>query len=113
MEKIVSKIVALGVPGLVLLTAVHMAGYAGAAAVIAALSALGPGGIIGGIATLGVIGVITQGLTEYGMEALFSSVVRELIKKGETKESILNKIAKYPISKSLKSKLREELNRSR
>ena len=110
MEKIVSKVASLGVPGLVLLVAIHSAGYAGAAAVIAALSALGPGGIVGGIATLGVIGLITQGLTEYGLEAIFTAVVKELVKKGETKERIEDKISKYPISKSLKRKLREELN---
>ena len=110
MEKLVAKLAALGVPGLVLLVAVHTAGYAGAAAVIAALASLGPGGIIGGIATLGVIGLITHGLTEYGLEAIFSAVVKELGKKGETKEAILAKIAKYPISRSLKSRLKEEVN---
>ena len=112
MEKIVSKIAALGVPGLVLLVAVSTTGYAGAAAIIAALAALGPGGIVGGIATLGVIGLITHGIAEFGMEAIFCAVVKELVKNGESKEAIMEKIAKYPISKSLKSRLREEVNRS-
>ena len=39
MEKIVSKVAALGIPGLVLLIAVSASGYAGAAAIIAALAA--------------------------------------------------------------------------
>ncbi len=116
MEKIVSKVAALGIPGLVLLIAVSASGYAGAAAIIAALAALGPGGIIGGIiggiATLGVIGLITHGITEYGVEAIFCAVVQELVKKGESKETILAKIDAYPISKSLKSRLREEVNRA-
>lgn len=112
MEKIVSKVAALGIPGLVLLIAVSASGYAGAAAIIAALVALGPGGIIGGIATLGVIGLITHGITEYGVEAIFCAVVQELVKKGESKETILAKIDAYPISKSLKSRLREEVNRA-
>lgn len=112
MEKIIAKITALGVPGLVLLIAVNAAGYAGGAAIVAALSALGPGGIVGGIATLGVIGLISHGIAEYGMEAIFRAVVKELIKKGETKESILAKISKYPISKSLKCQLREEVNKT-
>ncbi len=110
MEKLVSKIAALGVPGLILLVAINASGYVGGAAIVTALSALGPGGIIGGIATLGIIGLIVQGLTEFGMDAIFSAVVRELLKKGETKESILRKIEKYPISKSLKRKLRELVN---
>ena len=110
MEKLISKLAALGVPGLVLLIAVSTSGYVGAAAIVAALSALGPGGIIGGIVTLGLIGLITHGLVEYGMDALSSALVKELLKKGETKQSILEKIKKYPISKSLKSQLREQVN---
>ena len=107
MEKIVSKLVALGVPGLVLLIAVSTSGLAGGAAIIAALAALGPGGIIGGIVTLGLIGLVAHGIAEYGVEAISCSVIKELLKEGETKESILEKISKYPISKSLKSRLRE------
>lgn len=109
MEKIVSKIAALGVPGLVLFVAVSTAGYAGGAAVIAALAALGPGGIIGGIATLGMIGLIAHCVTEYGTEAILSAVVKELVKKGETKATILSKIDRYPISKSLKRRLKEDV----
>ena len=107
MEKLVSKLAALGVPGLVLLIAVSTSGLAGGAAIVAALASLGPGGIIGGIATLGIIGLIAHGITEYGVEAIFCAVIKELLKKGETKESILNKIAKYPISRSLKLHLKE------
>ena len=79
----------------------------GGAAIVAALSALGPGGIIGGIVTLGLIGLIAHGLTEYGVEKISCALIKELLKKGETKESILEKIEKYPISKSLKRHLKE------
>ncbi len=109
MEKLVSKLTALGVPGLVLLIAVSTSGVAGGAAIVAALAALGPGGMVGGIVTLGVIGLIAHGLTEYGVEAISCAVIRELLKKGETRESILKKISKYPISKSLKRRLKEEV----
>lgn len=110
MEKLISKLAALGVPGLVLLIAVSTSGYVGAAAIVAALSALGPGGIIGGIVTLGLIGLVAHGVAEYGVDALSSALVKELLKKGESKQSILEKIEKYPISKSLKRRLREEVN---
>lgn len=110
MEKLVSKLAGLGVPGLVLLVAIHATGLAGGAAIVTALAALGPGGMIGGIATLGVIALCAQGLTEFGLEAIFSAVVKELIRKGETKASILAKIDRYPISWGLKQKLREEVN---
>ena len=39
------------------------------------------------------------------------SVLKELLKKGESKESILAKINKCPLSKSLKSRLREEVQK--
>lgn len=111
MDKIVAKIAALGVPGLVLTVAVSATGYAGAAALTAALAALGPGGMIGGIATLGAIGLISEAITEYGFDAIFSSVVKELYKRGETKESLLEKIDKYPVSENLKRRLKENINK--
>ena len=61
---------------------------------------------------LGIVGAVQVLLpftTE--MDAIFSAVVIELCKRGETKESILNKIQKYPVSKDLKRRLRESLEK--
>ena len=112
MDKIVGKIAALGVPGLVLIVAVGATGLAGGAALTAALAALGPGGMIGGIATLGVIGLVSEGIAEFGFDAIFNAVVKELYKRGETKETILHKIEKYPVSKGLKRKLRDSVEKA-
>lgn len=109
MDKIVSKIVALGVPGLVLITAIGATGLAGGAAITAALAALGPGGMIRGIVTLGAIGLISEAITEYGVDTIFKAVVTELYRRGETKESLLTKISKYPVSNNLKLKLKESI----
>lgn len=111
MDKLIAKIAALGVPGLVLLIAINAAGWAGGAAITTALAALGPGGMIGGIALLGVIGLISHGLSEFGFDAIYSGVVKELYKKGETKQTILEKIEKYPVSKSLKLKLKDQVQK--
>ena len=111
MDKIISKVAALGVPGNILVAAMSATGLAGGAAITTGLAMLGPLGILGGIATLGVIGLLSQGLSEYGFDAIFTGVIKELYKKGETKSSILAKINKYPISKSLKRKLREEVEK--
>ena len=111
MDKIVSKVAALGIPGLILITTMSATGYAGAAALTAALSALGPGGMLGGIACLGIVGLLSEGITEFGADAIFVAVVKELYRKGETKESIQEKIKKYPVSKSLKGKLKEKLDK--
>ena len=112
MDKIVGKVAALGVPGLILVTAIGATGLAGGAALTTALAALGPGGMIGGIITLGVIGLVSEGIAEFGFDAVFNAVVKELYKRGATKESILNKIEKYPVSKGLKRKLRESLEKT-
>ena len=110
MDKIVSIIAALGIPGLILVTAIGATGLYGAAATTAALAALGPGGMMGGIATLGVMWLIPKGISQYGFNAIFTAVVKELYKRGETKESIINKINKYPVSKTLKLQLKDTLD---
>lgn len=92
MDKIVSKIAALGVPGLVLTVAIGATGLAGGAAITTALAAIGPGGMIGGLVTLGVIGLISEGISKYGVDAIFSAVVKELYRRGETKEQLKQKL---------------------
>ena len=109
MDKIVSKIAALGVPGLVFLFAVGATGLVGAASITTALAALGPGGMIGGIATLGIMGLISEAITEYGFDAIFKAVVVELYKRGEDSKSLFMKIDKYPVSTELKLKLKEKI----
>lgn len=111
MDKLVSKIAALGVPGLVLLVVMSVTGFAGAAALTAALAALGgPLGMLGGIAALGILVLISDGLSKYGFEKIYEAVVKKLIEKGETKNSIKTKINSYRISKGLKKKLNELLD---
>ena len=111
MEKIVSRIAALGVPGLVLTVAIGATGLHGAAALTCALAAIGPGGMIMGLVTLGVIGIISAVVTEKGLEAVVIAVVRELCSRGETLESIEKKVEKYPVSKGLKAQLLQEISK--
>lgn len=112
LDGIVSKIVGMGVPGLVLLIVMSISGYAGAAALTAALSTLGgPLGMLGGIAVLGFLLIMAKGLSEFGFEVIFTKTIEGLQEKGETKESIINKINKYPISKTLKITLIDKINK--
>lgn len=111
MDKIIQKIAALGIPGLILVFAMGATGYSGAVAITAALASIGPGGMIGGLLTLGVIGLISEGITKYGFDAIYKGVINELYKRGETKESILSKIDKYPVSEDLKIILKNELQK--
>ena len=110
-DSLVELIVTFGVPGLILTGAIGATGLVGAAAITAALASIGPGGMLLGIATLGVAGLIAQGISKYSFEAIFKGVVKGLYKNGETKESILQKIDSYKLSKGLKLKLKEEINK--
>ena len=109
MNKVVEKIVSIGVPGIMLMIALSMTGLYGAAAITAALALLGPGGMIGGVVTLLVAGAIASAISEYGFDALFRAVIKKMYRNGETKESIRAKIEKGPWSKKLKTKAISEL----
>ena len=111
-DKIVSILIGFGVAGLVLLVAVEVAGVAGGAAIVVALAVLGgPLGMLGGIAVLAVLLLISKGLAEYGFEKIFRAVLRGLKKKGLSKSDILVKIESYPISRSLKAKLKQHIDK--
>lgn len=108
MDSIVNKIVALGVPGLVLLVAMGIVGWSGAAAITTSLALLGgPIGMIGGIGLLVLLGLIANAISEYGMERVYRAVLAGLREKGLTKQDILNTIEGYPITRGLKAKLKE------
>ncbi|MGJ3248449.1 MAG: hypothetical protein ACFE0I_20500 [Elainellaceae cyanobacterium] len=110
MDQIADKLAALGVPGLVLLVAMAVTGWAGAAAITTALAILGgPFGMLGGIAVLGILGLISKGLADYGFEAIFKATVEELRKKGKSKADIEQEINSYPISRDLKLKIQDYL----
>lgn len=111
MDKLISMLAGLGVAGLVLVVVISTTGLVGGAAFVAALAALGPGGIAGGLISLGVIALVAKALSEYGFEALFTGVARELYLKGETRESIMKKIVMWPISKNIKLKVENELKK--
>ena len=83
----------------------------GAAAITAALALLGPGGMIGGIITLLASGAIATAITEYGFDALFKAIIKKLYKKGESKETLKQKIQKGPWSAKLKAKVISDLEK--
>jgi hypothetical protein len=69
MDKIVQKLVAMGIPGLILLGIAATTGLAGGAAIITALSVMGgPFGLMGGIAAIGVLALAVDAVSEYGFD---------------------------------------------
>lgn len=107
MDEIVKKFAGLGVPGLFLLVAMSAAsasGLVGAAVITSALAALGPFGILGGIATLGALGLSSDKLAEYGYEKIAVRVIKEQLKT-VSKQDMIKKVEKYPISNGMKLKI--------
>ena len=111
MDKVVSKVAGLGVPGLMLVIAIGSTGLAGAAAITAAFAALGPGGMIGGVAVLVLAALVADAIAKFGYDAILIAVLKELHKKGYTKAELILKIEKQHVSKDLKRKAREAVEK--
>ena len=89
-NRVVEIITGLGVPGLVLLVAMSVSGWAGAAAITTALATLGgPLGMLGGIAALGVMVLIASAIPRFGFWEIFKRVLENLKDQGKTNEEIL------------------------
>jgi len=110
MEKVVSTIVGLGIPGLVLLAAIASTGLTGGAAIVTTLALLGgPFGMLGGIVAISAMVLISRGITKYGFKHLLTASVDSMLKKGMTKADIIAKIETYPISRELKTFIKGSL----
>lgn len=104
MDELIKKLAGFGVPAVVLLVAMSATGLAGAAALTTALAALGPFGMLGGIATLGALGLSLDKLAEYGYEKIAVRVIKEQLKT-VSKQDMIKKVEKYPISNGMKLKI--------
>lgn len=112
LDKIAAKIAALGVPGLILVIVMVVSGYGGAAAITFALSTLGgPWGMLGGLVVLGLLVLVSNAIGTYGAEEVVRAVVKKLKKDGLSKEEVLKKVESYPISMSLKLKIKDYIEK--
>ena len=107
MDKVVQKLVAMGIPGLVLLGIAATTGLAGGAALISALSIMGgPFGLLGGAVALATLALTVDAVSEYGFEKIGRAVVQGLKEDGYSTKEIRNKVNAYKIlSSSLKEKI--------
>ncbi|HZS55761.1 MAG TPA: hypothetical protein VFA65_15270 [Bryobacteraceae bacterium] len=112
-DKIINSIAGLGVPGLVLLIAMAVSGWAGAAALTTALAALGgPLGMLGGVGLLAILALISWAIAEYGFEKIVVAVIKELKRKGRKRQGVLTEINGYPISHGMKLKILDAVNKA-
>ncbi len=106
-DTVVSKLVAIGIPGLIILAIAATSSLAGGAATIMALSTLGgPFGIMGGIAAVALLALVVNALAGETFEYIGKKVVQGLKEKGYTNKEIIKEIEGYPISDDLKAKIK-------
>lgn len=109
MDQVVEKIVALGLPGVILLITMAATGLEATLAVPFALAILGgPFGMLGGLTFLGITALIGDSLSRYGVEAILSKVYLER-RKTEPITGLFREIDSLPISDELKLKLKDEI----
>ena len=105
-DTIVSKLVAIGVPGLVILAIGATSTLYGGAAIIMGLSTIGgPFGVMGGLAAVALLALAIDALSEYSFEYIGKKVVEGLKEEGKSDWEIRNEINSYPISDDLKNKI--------
>ncbi len=110
MDKLIEKIVGLGIPGLILLIVIEATGLAGAAALASGLAFLGgPLGMMGGITVLALTAVISAGIARWGFQTILQGVVDGLVREGKTEHQILGQIESFMASNEIKAVLKEHV----
>ena len=108
MEKIISKVAAIGVAGSIFQIACKASKHTGCAAFTSGLGSLGGTfGMKGGLVTLGLVGIATDLVFEQAIDLILKGIVKQLCREGESQEEIFSKIDEYPVSVELKLKLKE------
>ena len=109
LENVVEKLVALEIPGLVLLVVMATSGYAGATAFTSALATLGgPYGMIAGVGVLLLLGQVSNALARYRLSKMATRVVKGLVAKGHSQEAIRKSIGRWPLW-VISSKIRNQV----
>jgi len=97
LERLVTALIGLGVPGFALFILATYSGLTGAAAITTALVALGPGGMVGGLVTAGILALIAAAVTANGLPQVFAAVVRGYLNNGTPKDDLLGALKKIKL----------------
>lgn len=112
MDNVLSDISSVGIPGLIFILAVKLAGYSGAPAITTALKNIGfKQSMPAGVLNLIVLSRISENGINWIIERLAIGVMQQRYKQGDTKDSIIEIIEELPVSSSLKAKLCEEIEK--
>lgn len=107
MDKVVSRITLLGVPGLVVLVASSMYNKMKTTAILLALAIFLPGPLflVAGVTAVGFYHHVAKAIRVHGLDPLVNAVLDDLYIKGHTPESIASAVEKYPIPQDLKARV--------
>ncbi len=111
MDEFCEKLASIGIPALVFLGAMSATGFAGAAAITTALAAFGgPLGMVGGVIVLITMGGGISIISRYGYSKIMIEVSKKIMKKENlSKKEMCDKIDSYHITKSLKARIKSEI----
>lgn len=114
MDEVVKKIAALGLPGVMFIIAISIAGgagLAGGAAITSALAMLGgPLGMLGGIGVLITASAVADVVLKYGIDIVLPAVYQERMQHGESRSDLCREIHNLWISDELKDKLKKVIS---
>lgn len=107
MDKVISRVSMLGVPGLVILIATSMYGKVRTTAILMALAIFLPGPIflVAGFTAVGFYHHLAKNIRIHGLEPLVAGTLESLYAKGHSADSITSAVEKYPIPDELKTRV--------
>ena len=115
MDELVSKIVGLGVVGIVFVIIASTITLYGGALVVATLTFLGgPLGLYGGVAAVAILALISSAIAQYGIDNVFKAVLKGYKDKGTSKKELIDIITKIPsilISRAKKTHFKDMVNK--
>ena len=113
MDEFCEKLASIGIPAVIFLGAMSATGFVGAAAITTALATLGgPLGMLGGLGFLIIVSSGTSIISRYGYSKIMIEVVKRIMrKKNLSKQEMFDKIDSYHITKSLKARIKSEIEK--
>ncbi|MDE6705657.1 MAG: hypothetical protein K2J81_07095 [Treponemataceae bacterium] len=113
MDEFCEKLASIGIPALIFLAVMNTTGFAGAAAITTALAAFGgPVGMFGGVVALITMGGGMSIISRYGISKVMIESSKKYMKKNNlSKQEMFDKIDSYHITKSLKARIKSEIEK--
>ncbi|MCR5742240.1 MAG: hypothetical protein K6F92_00725 [Lachnospiraceae bacterium] len=107
MDRILSKVAALGIPTLIFAIFVAFSGQSGSAAINVALNNIGFGNMSTGLLVLGILVLLSEWASRVLIKKLYQKKVGMLKDSGKSKYDIQDRIDTYPVSKQLRLELKD------